>query len=353
MADYKELIRRAVQALPENNGAARRAVYEKARAALVGQLRGLNPPLAARDITQHRLQLEDCIRQVEQEASEAAIAGLKQNEDLALPPPPRQVTQQRQERQAAPAPPLRQAPPSPRPALSTARPAAPQPRPAAAAPRAAAAASAPRPAPSPVKPMPTRAAMPARGTTRPQPASRAQYEMTEPESIEDIIAADDGAFDEEEPEIIEVPRFRSEPKAQPRSEAPPLRTERAERSEKTDKRPLPSIVARAEAAKSSNGTTRPFDSSRRAAATEPRRDNGQGNGQSAARFENNGRAQIGYWILRSQTRTGTLRAERERSRSSTGCRRRSGLRTTSSPRSARWRRGWRISILRRATSAYS
>jgi hypothetical protein len=53
MADYKELIRRAIQALPENNGAARRAVYEKARAALVGQLRGLNPPLPARDITQH------------------------------------------------------------------------------------------------------------------------------------------------------------------------------------------------------------------------------------------------------------------------------------------------------------
>ena len=76
MADYKELLRRAVEALPENNGAARRAVYEKARAALVGQLRAINPPLPARDITTHRLQLEDCIRQVEQEASEANIAGL-------------------------------------------------------------------------------------------------------------------------------------------------------------------------------------------------------------------------------------------------------------------------------------
>lgn len=73
MADYKELLRRAVSALPENNGAARRAVYEKARSALVGQLRAITPPLPARDITQHRLQLEDCIRQVEQEASEAVI----------------------------------------------------------------------------------------------------------------------------------------------------------------------------------------------------------------------------------------------------------------------------------------
>ena len=85
MADYKELLRRAVEALPENNGAARRAVYEKARAALVGQLRAINPPLPARDITTHRLQLEDCIRQVEQEASEANIAGLTA-EPPSLPP---------------------------------------------------------------------------------------------------------------------------------------------------------------------------------------------------------------------------------------------------------------------------
>src|SRR5436190_24365317 len=84
MADYKELLRRAVAALPENNGGARRAVYEKARAALVGQLRAINPPLPARDITTHRLQLEDCIRQVEQEASEANIAGLGQ--DAPSPP---------------------------------------------------------------------------------------------------------------------------------------------------------------------------------------------------------------------------------------------------------------------------
>jgi hypothetical protein len=83
MADYKELLRRAITALPENNGAARRAVYEKARSALVGQLRAITPPLPARDITQHRLQLEDCIRQVEQEASEAVIM---LGREAALPP---------------------------------------------------------------------------------------------------------------------------------------------------------------------------------------------------------------------------------------------------------------------------
>lgn len=88
MADYKELLRRAISALPENNGAARRAVYEKARTALVGQLRAIDPPLAARDITQHRLQLEDCIRQVEQEASEAVISLGREREQSAPAPRP-------------------------------------------------------------------------------------------------------------------------------------------------------------------------------------------------------------------------------------------------------------------------
>ena len=92
MADYKELLRRAITALPENNGAARRAVYEKARSALVGQLRAITPPLPARDITQHRLQLEDCIRQVEQEASEAVIMLGRESAPAparpATPPPP-------------------------------------------------------------------------------------------------------------------------------------------------------------------------------------------------------------------------------------------------------------------------
>ncbi len=85
MADYRELLRRAISALPENNGAARRAVYEKARTALVGQLRAIQPPLPARDITQHRLQLEDCIRQVEQEASEAVISLGRENQQSLRP----------------------------------------------------------------------------------------------------------------------------------------------------------------------------------------------------------------------------------------------------------------------------
>ncbi|MGJ8529097.1 hypothetical protein [Maritalea sp.] len=86
MADYRELLRRAVDALPENNGMSRRAVYEKAREALVTQLRAIEPPLPAREITQHRLALEDCIRQVEQEATESLLRGLKEETEIVEAP---------------------------------------------------------------------------------------------------------------------------------------------------------------------------------------------------------------------------------------------------------------------------
>lgn len=128
MADYKELLRRAISALPENNGAARRAVYEKARAALVGQLRAIQPPLPAREITQHRLQLEDCIRQVEQEASEAVIS-LGRDNMFAPRPAPAAVAPA-----AAAPPPAAPAPRAPEPApVVEAKPAMAEPLPAAVA----------------------------------------------------------------------------------------------------------------------------------------------------------------------------------------------------------------------------
>ncbi len=116
MADYKELLRRAISALPENNGAARRAVYEKARSALVGQLRSIQPPLPAREITQHRLQLEDCIRQVEQEASEAVIS-LGRDAMFAPKPPTTAPTapQAAEAQEAEPAVSQRPSSPEPRP----------------------------------------------------------------------------------------------------------------------------------------------------------------------------------------------------------------------------------------------
>ncbi|MEO6013172.1 MAG: hypothetical protein ABIQ30_06255 [Devosia sp.] len=233
MADYKELLRRAVDALPENNGGARRAVYEKARAALVGQLRAINPPLAARDITTHRLQLEDCIRQVEQEASEANIAGLGAEPQSPPNLPPVFASEARKPK--------------------------------------------PEPKPEPEAPPMRAEARP----TKPEPKGRP---INGSNSIEDIIAAaerDRGpAATPRGPEIKARP-----PKSQPvlvaKSE-PPAREPAKEKpvpqrpaASKPDTRALPSIVARAEASKGrpiTPGFGVSIENGRRGPAIEPRRD---------------------------------------------------------------------------------
>jgi len=68
MADYHPLIARAVEGLGTSTGEARRALYERARAALVSQLRAIEPALSEADITRERLALEDAIRKVEAES---------------------------------------------------------------------------------------------------------------------------------------------------------------------------------------------------------------------------------------------------------------------------------------------
>jgi len=69
MADYFPLVSRAVAGLDKNTGEHRRALYERARAALVNQLRSVEPALAESEITRERLALEDAIRRVEAEAA--------------------------------------------------------------------------------------------------------------------------------------------------------------------------------------------------------------------------------------------------------------------------------------------
>jgi hypothetical protein len=69
MADYYPLIARAVTGLDKSTGEARRALYERARTALVTQLRGVEPALGEADITRERLALEEAIRKVEAEAA--------------------------------------------------------------------------------------------------------------------------------------------------------------------------------------------------------------------------------------------------------------------------------------------
>src|SRR5665213_2570870 len=68
MADYQPLVARAVAGLEKNTGENRRALYERARGALVNQLRGVQPALDESDITRERPALEEAIRKVAVEA---------------------------------------------------------------------------------------------------------------------------------------------------------------------------------------------------------------------------------------------------------------------------------------------
>src|SRR6187455_165849 len=73
MADYYPLIARAISGLdPNAPGESRRALYERARTALIAQLRSVQPPLSESEITRERLSLEEAVRKVESEAAQRA-----------------------------------------------------------------------------------------------------------------------------------------------------------------------------------------------------------------------------------------------------------------------------------------
>jgi hypothetical protein len=261
MADYKELLRKAVQALPENNGAARRAVYEKARSALVAQLRSINPPLAARDITAHRLQLEDCIRQVEQEASEAVIAGMQEPAGFRPDPNPTQPAKLEARPQGKPQP-VPMEPPS-EPAsiediIAAAEAALPQTRP-------------------PAKPTLAKASPAARATGGGKGGARGKA----------AVALVPDPEPEAESEPIPVPVMKLTPKVEPRPELkaeakPEIKPDARNGPKPNGKaaRPLPSIVARAEAARNKTQPPtvfgvppeKPYDTGRRGPTLEPRRE---------------------------------------------------------------------------------
>lgn len=96
MADYYPLVAKAVAGLEKNTGEGRRALYERARTALVAQLRGMSDPaLTEAEITRERLALEEAIRKVEAEAARrmrpstaAAEAAAKQAAEPAREMPP-------------------------------------------------------------------------------------------------------------------------------------------------------------------------------------------------------------------------------------------------------------------------
>jgi hypothetical protein len=155
MADYQPLIQRAIAGLDKNTGEARRALYERARTALVAQLRGVKPPLQEAEITRERLALEEAIRKVEAEAARRTRVDAPAAPAAPPPPAPRFPN-------ATPTPPNRPArpPAAPAPGLGAQRPQAPASAPAPAA--RPAAAPAPKFPPAPPRPqLPTGAKPPA------------------------------------------------------------------------------------------------------------------------------------------------------------------------------------------------
>ena len=114
MADYYSLLSRAVSNLPKSSPAsARRAIYDRARKALIGQLRSLKPPLPESDIAREENALDVAVKRLEAEFEPQPAA----------PPAPA----------ASPAPAAPPAPPTPPPArpVAPSRPQVTPPRPAA------------------------------------------------------------------------------------------------------------------------------------------------------------------------------------------------------------------------------
>src|SRR5712672_6537 len=101
MADYYPLIAKAITGLDKSTGEARRALYERARGALVTQLRGVVPALNESDITRERLALEEAIRKAEAEAARKS----------RFDPPPERRRAGEPDETSKPAPPRAPAPP--------------------------------------------------------------------------------------------------------------------------------------------------------------------------------------------------------------------------------------------------
>ncbi len=112
MTDYHPLIARAVEGLDTSTGETRRALYERARTALVTQLRSVDPALSETEITKERLALEDAIRKVEADVARRSRAELREprpaaplpRRDRASPPADAGRAETRRQEPAAPPP---------------------------------------------------------------------------------------------------------------------------------------------------------------------------------------------------------------------------------------------------------
>ena len=94
MAEYYPLLSRAVAALRDGAPEARQAIYGRARQALIGQLRGMQPPVPEEAITKEITALDEAIARIEAEivpppsVSDAASAAVEAALLFEAPPSP-------------------------------------------------------------------------------------------------------------------------------------------------------------------------------------------------------------------------------------------------------------------------
>ena len=256
MADYQPLISKAVTGLDKNTGEARRVLYERARKALVGQLRNMTPPLTESEITRERLALEEAIRKVEAEAARRMRD--QPSADGAKPDESMRAGASEQPAPSAETPP---APENGSPAAST-----------------VGQGSEPAPQPSPPPPPPPSGA--SRFFRRRQPAQRSNLSNEGLKGFRDVVAEAEGLGEKTAQGAksareafaalpSNVPEFdRVEPRIEPEGlrgtprepAAPPtVRAERADRSDRTSNRPSDRTVDRTGDRSNDRSIDRPND----------------------------------------------------------------------------------------------